>query len=197
MDWSGMAGDRRCLSASRAFAFCVLALTALTTMPASAIGADAPAPFWKRCENGSAGGQCSLPRGVATDPNTGYVYLVDQGNHRIQKFTAWGDFVRTWGWGVASEGGTCAWFERNSRRLSLEASLERGCQTFVTGNAATRCRLDFVQAEKRMFRELADEAGVALVNATHYGMEKPPQLAMAEWFRKRGIDAEFRPGAPE
>jgi putative NIF3 family GTP cyclohydrolase 1 type 2 len=79
----------------------------------------------------------------------------------------------------------------------LEASLDRGCRTFVTGNATTRCQLDFVQAEVREFRELADAEGVALVNATHYGMEKPPQLAMVEWFRARGVDAEFRPGAPE
>jgi hypothetical protein len=28
-------------------------------------------------------------------------------------------------------------------------------------------------------------------------MEKPPQLAMVEWFRARGLDAEFRPGRPE
>jgi hypothetical protein len=67
----------------------------------------------------------------------------------------------------------------------------------VTGNATTRCRLGFVQAENREFRELAEEAGVALVNATHYGMERPPKLAMVEWFRKRGINAEFRPGEPE
>jgi putative NIF3 family GTP cyclohydrolase 1 type 2 len=84
-----------------------------------------------------------------------------------------------------------------AQRGILEASLERGCQTFVTGNATTRCRLGFVQAENRKFRELADEEGVALVNATHYGMEKPPQLAMTEWFRARRVDAEFRPGAPE
>jgi putative NIF3 family GTP cyclohydrolase 1 type 2 len=79
----------------------------------------------------------------------------------------------------------------------LEASLERGCQTFVTGNATTRCRLVSVQAGVRAFRALADEAEVALVNATHYGMEKPPQLAMLAWFRTRGLEAQFRPGAPE
>jgi putative NIF3 family GTP cyclohydrolase 1 type 2 len=79
----------------------------------------------------------------------------------------------------------------------LEASLERGCRTFVTGNATTRCRLEFVQAEVGAFRTLAAEADVALVNATHYGMEKPPQLAMVEWFRALGLEAEFRPGAPE
>jgi putative NIF3 family GTP cyclohydrolase 1 type 2 len=82
-------------------------------------------------------------------------------------------------------------------RSILEASIERGCQTFVTGNATTRCRLEFVQAEVREFREFAEAEAVALVNATHYGMEKPPQLAMVGWFRARGLDAEFRPGRPE
>ena len=78
----------------------------------------------------------------------------------------------------------------------LEASLERGCQTYVTGNAATTCRLDFVQEQVRAFRERADAAGVTLIDAMHYGMEKPPQLAMVEWFRSRGLDAEFVPDGP-
>jgi putative NIF3 family GTP cyclohydrolase 1 type 2 len=84
-----------------------------------------------------------------------------------------------------------------AERLILEASLERGCETYVTGQAATRCRLDFVQESTRAFRALADEAGVAVVDATHYGLEKPPQLAMVEWFRRLGLPAEFRPGRPE
>jgi putative NIF3 family GTP cyclohydrolase 1 type 2 len=79
----------------------------------------------------------------------------------------------------------------------LEASIERGCQTYVTGNAATNCRLDFVQAQVRAFRERAGAAGVTLIDATHYGMEKPPQLAMAEWFRARGLEAEFVPDGPK
>ena len=82
-------------------------------------------------------------------------------------------------------------------RPILEASLERGCETYVTGNAATQCRLDFVQESVRDFRALADEAGVALVDATHYGLEKPPQLAMVGWFESLGLPAEFRPGRPE
>ena len=84
-----------------------------------------------------------------------------------------------------------------AQRKLLEASLERGCDTYVTGNAVTKCRLDFVQEEVRAFRQLADEAGVAVVDATHYGMEKPPQLAMVEWFRRRGLPAEFRPDGPK
>ncbi len=84
-----------------------------------------------------------------------------------------------------------------AQREILEASLERGCETYVTGNAATRCRLDFVQAEVRAFRELAEERGVALLDATHYGMEKPPQLAMLRWFEARGLDARFVPDGPK
>lgn len=79
----------------------------------------------------------------------------------------------------------------------LDASLARGCQTYVTGNAATNCRLDFVQEQVRAFRERADAAGVTLIDAMHYGMEKPPQLAMAEWFRARGLEAEFVPDGPK
>jgi putative NIF3 family GTP cyclohydrolase 1 type 2 len=79
----------------------------------------------------------------------------------------------------------------------LEASLERGCQTYVTGNAATNCRLDFVQEQVAAFRKRADEAGVTLIDAMHYGMEKPPQLAMVDWFRARGLAAEFVPDGPK
>jgi putative NIF3 family GTP cyclohydrolase 1 type 2 len=84
-----------------------------------------------------------------------------------------------------------------AERAILEASLERGCQTYVTGNAATRSRLEWLQANVRDFRALADEAGVALIDATHYGMEKPPQLAMLGWFRERGLPAEFVPDGPK
>jgi putative NIF3 family GTP cyclohydrolase 1 type 2 len=84
-----------------------------------------------------------------------------------------------------------------AQREILEASLERGCRTYVTGNAATRCRLVFVQEEVRDFLALAREADVAVVDATHYGTEKPPQLAMAEWFRKRGLRSEFVPDGPK
>jgi putative NIF3 family GTP cyclohydrolase 1 type 2 len=79
----------------------------------------------------------------------------------------------------------------------LEASLERGCQTYVTGNAATNCRLDFVQEQVAVFRRRAEQAGVTLIDAMHYGMEKPPQLAMVDWLRGRGVDAEFVPDGPK
>jgi putative NIF3 family GTP cyclohydrolase 1 type 2 len=79
----------------------------------------------------------------------------------------------------------------------LQASIDRGCQTYVTGNAATNCRLDWVQEKVRAFRQLADEVDVALIDAMHYGMEKPPQLAMVSWFRRLGLPAEFVPDGPK
>jgi putative NIF3 family GTP cyclohydrolase 1 type 2 len=79
----------------------------------------------------------------------------------------------------------------------LAESIERGCQTYVTGNAATTCRLDRVQDQVRAFRERAEAAGVALIDAMHYGTEKPPQLEMVEWFRARGLAAEFVPDGPK
>jgi putative NIF3 family GTP cyclohydrolase 1 type 2 len=79
----------------------------------------------------------------------------------------------------------------------LQASIELGCQTYVTGNAATNCRIDWVQEKVRLFRELAEEADVALIDAMHYGMEKPPQLAMVNWFLRLGLAAEFVPDGPK
>ncbi|MFL5930380.1 MAG: Nif3-like dinuclear metal center hexameric protein [Gaiellaceae bacterium] len=79
----------------------------------------------------------------------------------------------------------------------LQASIERGCETYVTGNAATNCRIDWVQEKVRLFRELAEEADVALIDAMHYGMEKPPQLAMVSWFLRLGLPAEFAPDGPK
>ena len=82
-------------------------------------------------------------------------------------------------------------------RSLLVAALERGCQTYVTGNAATNCVLEVVQREVRAFRELAEEEGVALIDAMHYGTEKPPQLAMVKWFEALGLPAEFVPDGPK
>jgi hypothetical protein len=39
--------------------------------------------------------------GMAADPTTGHLFVADQGNNRIDEFTAWGEFVKAWGWDVA------------------------------------------------------------------------------------------------
>jgi DNA-binding beta-propeller fold protein YncE len=48
-----------------------------------------------------AGGMAE-PQGVAVDQTTGNVYVTDQGNHRVDAFSATGEFEGAWGWGVSS-----------------------------------------------------------------------------------------------
>jgi len=45
---------------------------------------------------GSAPGQLQSPHGIKIGPD-GSIYVADSGNHRIQRFTADGQFVATWG----------------------------------------------------------------------------------------------------
>ena len=79
----------------------------------------------------------------------------------------------------------------------LEQSLARGCRTYVTGNAARQPEHAFFRQKFDAFRELAAEHDVALVDGTHYGTEKPPQLAMVTWFRRVGLEADFHPDGPK
>jgi DNA-binding beta-propeller fold protein YncE len=83
-----------CLSAS------VTLLTFLYLGSASAASPPTPAPFWQACSSGEAAGNCFVPRGIAASPNTGHLYVVDQGNSRVVEMTAWGGFVKAWGRGV-------------------------------------------------------------------------------------------------
>ena len=61
------------------------------------------------CTAGALGGTAGAfnrPQGVGVDPDTGSVYVQDASNNRVQKFTADGQFVLTWGKGVnATTGG--------------------------------------------------------------------------------------------
>ncbi len=55
------------------------------------------------CQDGVFGGgagQFYAPAGVATD-SSGDVYVSDEGNQRIDEFSAAGGFIRAWGWGVS------------------------------------------------------------------------------------------------
>jgi hypothetical protein len=49
--------------------------------------------------SGTLGGQFSTPTGMTVD-SSGFVYVVDRDNSRIEKFESDGDFVLTWGEGV-------------------------------------------------------------------------------------------------
>ncbi|HYP54983.1 MAG TPA: hypothetical protein VEQ41_01595 [Solirubrobacterales bacterium] len=38
------------------------------------------------------------------DPATGHLFVADQGNARVVEITAWGEFVKAWGWDVVASG---------------------------------------------------------------------------------------------
>jgi hypothetical protein len=50
---------------------------------------------------GQGAGQLTNPLGIAVNATTHDVYVADFGNHRVDEFSASGDFLRAWGWGVA------------------------------------------------------------------------------------------------
>jgi uncharacterized OsmC-like protein len=85
-------------SAVRALLLCVVVLVAVAATPSDA--SATPHRFWQKCEGGSTAGQCSIPRGIASSPIDGTVYLADQNNRRVNEFTTWGVFIRTFGWKV-------------------------------------------------------------------------------------------------
>ena len=79
----------------------------------------------------------------------------------------------------------------------LAASIEKGCQTYVTGNALSACPLAAVRREIDEFAALAARNKISVIDATHYGSEKLPQLEMLKWFAAAGVKARFAPGVPE
>ena len=53
-------------------------------------------------ETGSGAGEFDFGEGGAWRRIlTGHVFISDSDNNRISEFTAWGEFVKSWGWGVA------------------------------------------------------------------------------------------------
>lgn len=65
-----------------------------------------------QCQDGSGadtaanGGQLNAPAGLAVDQSSGDVYVAEEGNRRISKFDADGNFLRAFGWDVVSTGGS-------------------------------------------------------------------------------------------
>lgn len=53
-------------------------------------------------EPGSGAAELNHPRGIAGNSSTGHVYIADRRNARVSEYTAWGLFVKAWGWGVAN-----------------------------------------------------------------------------------------------
>lgn len=80
-----------------------LLLLAFCALAGNALAEPAPELLWEVPQDKVAGetaGRMLVPRGLAADPVTGNVFISDRGNHRIDEFTVWGEFVRAWGFGV-------------------------------------------------------------------------------------------------
>jgi hypothetical protein len=91
---------------SRTGRFATVALAALVTVLtfSTAAGAAVPELLGQVPDDGMAGagaGEVRSPTGLAVDSSNGHLYAVERDNHRVSEFTAWGEFVRAFGWGVA------------------------------------------------------------------------------------------------
>lgn len=66
-------------------------------------------------ERGTGAGEFEQTRAMVASPSTGHIFVVDstrgvERTSRLDEFTAWGEFVKAWGWGVrdgAAEPQTC------------------------------------------------------------------------------------------
>jgi hypothetical protein len=94
---------------------CLLtALGSSLVLAPSAVGASIPVPLTEFGQKGSGAGQFQFAASVVANPTTGHIYAVDSSlgdqSDRIVEFTAFGEFVKAWGWGVrngAAELQTC------------------------------------------------------------------------------------------
>jgi DNA-binding beta-propeller fold protein YncE len=87
----------------------LLALSLLTPLTLAATASAAAPDFLLQIPAdstvfGSGAGQLNNPRGMVANPDTGHLYVAEHENGRISEFTAWGAFVKAWGWDVAPEG---------------------------------------------------------------------------------------------
>ncbi len=95
---------------------------------AGTAAAAAPPLLWQVPEDGAPGGDAGRldnPRGVATSPITGDVYVAETFNQRVSQFTGAGEFIRAWGWGVLD----------GSPQLQT-CTVETGCRAGLPGAGA-------------------------------------------------------------
>lgn len=90
----------------RAFAVGALFLCYLFVIAgAGTAGAVVPpelAKFPAEPSLGQEAGQLDSANRMAVDNSSGHVYVAEAQGKRVSEFTAWGQYVKTWGWGVAN-----------------------------------------------------------------------------------------------
>ncbi len=109
-----------------AFAALALILGVCLTVPVAASAALPPffAQFPEEPSTaGSGAGQLNNAVGIDSDPATGHVFASDINNNRISEYTAWGEFVKAWGWGVLD----------GSAELQV-CTTATGCQQGIAGS---------------------------------------------------------------
>lgn len=84
----------------------MLALGVLLVSVTAAVAAPLPQLLWQVPEDGQSGAGPGQIRGgsIAVDPVSGDVFVADGFNARIEQFDPWGQFIKTWGWGVVASG---------------------------------------------------------------------------------------------
>jgi DNA-binding beta-propeller fold protein YncE len=117
------------------------ALAAIAPAPALALSDEEE--LGRFGSTGSGAGQVYVPAGIATDPVSGHVFIADVGNNRIAEFTAFGKFVKAWGWGVVDgkdELQVCTTICRKGIAGSGPGQLDapRGMAVDSTGNVYVR-----------------------------------------------------------
>jgi len=106
----------------------IVGLLGLGVLPAAV--SAAPPLLWQVPEvpsSGSAAGEISNPKGIAVDPSNGHVYVAENANARISEFTAWGEFVKAFGWNVNASSPT--------EELQV-CTAESGCQAGTKGGGS-------------------------------------------------------------
>jgi hypothetical protein len=77
-----------------------MAVLVVLLAAAPALAAPKGAFTFGSASPGTTGGLFNAPRDIAVRNANGDIYVVDRNNHRIQRFSASGDFELAWGWNV-------------------------------------------------------------------------------------------------
>ena len=133
----------------------VVAVAMGMTAPAAA-SAAAPPLFFQTPEDelsGQSAGRMSYPAGARRRPDLpGHLYVVDSENARVDEFTAWGEFVKAWGWEVDAAD------PQPELQSCTEAS---GCQKGSEGSGQGQFEDEDPRSDRRRLcgRRLRDRSG--------------------------------------